>query len=140
MLDESIVFTNHKFDVPKHLKASGGDKVETEEESQREADKEEAIEVAQYLSLTDSKPPEPNLMGIPMTEINRNRHPKIVYQLGTGSKEYIELKKELERVRDATRQELISEIVEDLVHHYDYDYEDGDKMEKLIKKWEDKLK
>ncbi len=33
-----------------------GEKIETEEEAQREADAEEAIEVAQYLDLTDSKP------------------------------------------------------------------------------------
>ena len=32
---------------------------ETEEESQKEADKEEAVEVAEYLSLTDSKPSKP---------------------------------------------------------------------------------
>ena len=30
----------------------------------------------------------------------------------------------------------ISDIVNDLEHHYDYDYNDPEKMEKLIQKWE----
>jgi hypothetical protein len=31
---------------------------------------------------------------------------------------------------------LIEEFLDDLVHHYDYDYGEADKMEKLIQKWE----
>ena len=37
------------------------------------------------------------------------------------------------------KNKLIAEFVNDLEHHYDYDYEEEEKMEKLIEKWQQRL-